>query len=189
MDAQTFVSQPRLQAQRTACLRCRATSQFAVGANNTKIIALQSKAFADEQAHAAPKSEPPINGSKSERSTRRRLRGGYLSGCSMARISQICCGTTSTARRPAPCARIGKRAASRFWPNSAAIMAACWATPAWPARLRGLRQTRAVFHAAWDRQSKLAREGGLRLFRHPQDCTLRFPSTRWPKSSAAFFDW
>lgn len=37
-----------------------------------------------------------------------------------------------------------------------------------------LREYSAEFRAAWDQQSVLAREGGLRLFQHPQDGLLRF---------------
>ncbi|MDE1915352.1 MAG: helix-turn-helix domain-containing protein [Sphingomonadales bacterium] len=37
-----------------------------------------------------------------------------------------------------------------------------------------LRETSAVFRTAWDQQSVLAREGGLRLFQHPDDGPLRF---------------
>jgi transcriptional regulator with XRE-family HTH domain len=37
-----------------------------------------------------------------------------------------------------------------------------------------LRENSGAFRTAWDRQSVLAREGGLRLFQHPQDGLLRF---------------
>jgi hypothetical protein len=37
-----------------------------------------------------------------------------------------------------------------------------------------LRETSAVFRAAWDKQSVLACGGGLRLFQHPDDGPLRF---------------
>ena len=37
-----------------------------------------------------------------------------------------------------------------------------------------LRENSAVFRMAWDQQSVSAREGGLRLFQHPQDGPLRF---------------
>lgn len=37
-----------------------------------------------------------------------------------------------------------------------------------------LRENSAEFRTAWDQQSVLAREGGLRLFQHPQDGPLRF---------------
>ena len=37
-----------------------------------------------------------------------------------------------------------------------------------------LRENSAVFRTAWDQHSVLAREGGLRLFQHPQDGPLRF---------------
>lgn len=37
-----------------------------------------------------------------------------------------------------------------------------------------LRDISPTFRAAWDRQGVLAREGGLRLFQHPEDGPLRF---------------
>ena len=37
-----------------------------------------------------------------------------------------------------------------------------------------LRDNSDAFRGAWDRQSVLAREGGLRLFQHPEDGPLRF---------------
>jgi hypothetical protein len=37
-----------------------------------------------------------------------------------------------------------------------------------------LRQDSALFRAAWDEQSVLEREGGLRHFQHPQDGALSF---------------
>jgi hypothetical protein len=55
--------------------------------------------------------------------------------------------------------------------------------------LAWLRENSAEFRAAWDQQSVLAREGAC-----DHSSTLRMarcasPSTRWPKSSAAIFDW